>query len=55
MLGSGVIALPANQIQRTRRAGWRAGYQRMLVPYLFIAPNITLFTAFRFLPLIYAV
>ena len=27
----------------------------MLVPYLFIAPNITLFTAFSFLPLIYAV
>ena len=27
----------------------------MLVPYLFIAPNITLFTAFSFLPLLYAV
>jgi multiple sugar transport system permease protein len=30
-------------------------HQHRLVPYLFIAPNISLFTAFSFLPLIYAV
>jgi len=55
MRGSPVItSLPASSTRRTR-AGWRAGRQRGLVPYLFIAPNITLFTAFSFLPLIYAV
>ena len=30
-------------------------HQQRLVPYLFIAPNIALFTAFSFLPLVYAV
>src|SRR5271166_3400133 len=30
-------------------------FKHRLVPYLFIAPNVALFTAFSFLPLIYAV
>ena len=34
---------------------WWSARQRGLVPYLFIAPNIALFTAFSFLPLLYAV
>ncbi len=38
-----------------RRVGWWRRRQRLLVPYLFIAPNLTLFTAFSFLPLLYAV
>jgi multiple sugar transport system permease protein len=42
-----------NRKKRIRSRVW-AGRQG-LVPYLFIAPNITLFTAFSFLPLIYAV
>ena len=36
------------------RKSWRT-FKHRLVPYLFIAPNIALFTAFSFLPLIYAV
>lgn len=40
---------------RSTGSGVWARHQRGLVPYLFIAPNITLFTAFSFLPLIYAV
>jgi len=55
MPGSPVItSLPASSSWRTS-AGRRVGRRRGLVPYLFIAPNITLFTAFSFLPLIYAV
>jgi multiple sugar transport system permease protein len=36
------------------RRGVRALRQQTLMPYLFIAPNITLFAAFSFLPLLYA-
>ncbi|HME21480.1 MAG TPA: sugar ABC transporter permease [Acetobacteraceae bacterium] len=52
---SGVVTLPATSIARRHRAGWWSTHQRRLVPYLFIAPNIVLFAAFSFLPLIYAV
>jgi ABC-type sugar transport system permease subunit len=38
-----------------RRVGWWRRRRRVFVPYLFIAPNLTLFTAFSFLPLLYAV
>ena len=37
------------------RTDWWGRHQRGLVPYLFIAPNVALFTAFSFLPLLYAV
>lgn len=40
---------------RPVRSGRRAFGRRQLVPYLFIAPNIVLFTAFSFVPLLYAV
>lgn len=36
------------------RTNWWGRHQRGLVPYLFIAPNVALFTAFSFLPLVYA-
>jgi ABC-type sugar transport system permease subunit len=34
---------------------WFRKLRHRLIPYVFIAPNIALFTAFSFLPLIYAV
>jgi multiple sugar transport system permease protein len=37
------------------RVSWWRRRQRNLVPYVFIAPNVILFTAFSFLPLVYAV
>jgi multiple sugar transport system permease protein len=37
-----------------RRIGWWGRHQRVLVPYMFIAPNLVLFTTFSFLPLLYA-
>ena len=52
---AGAVILPTTSPARTRRAGWWSKHQRRLVPYLFIAPNIVLFTAFSFLPLLYAV
>lgn len=36
------------------RSGWWFRHQRYVAPYLFIAPNLVLFTAFSFLPLFYA-
>jgi multiple sugar transport system permease protein len=38
-----------------RRVSWWRRRQHDLVPYVFIAPNVVLFTAFSFLPLVYAV
>jgi len=38
-----------------RRISRWGRHQRVLVPYLFVAPNLVLFTAFSFLPLLYAV
>jgi ABC-type sugar transport system permease subunit len=40
---------------RLQWAGWWERRQQRLVPYLFIAPNVVLFTTFSFLPLLYAV
>ena len=42
--------------QRPRRRGadWWFRRQRGIAPYLFIAPNLILFSAFSFLPLLYA-
>ncbi|HXA23682.1 MAG TPA: sugar ABC transporter permease [Acetobacteraceae bacterium] len=55
MRGSRVVTLPAATMRRPRTGGWWTSHQRGLVPYLFIAPNMVLFTAFSFLPLLYAV
>ena len=55
MRGSRVVTLPAATMGRPRTGGWWTSHQRGLVPYLFIAPNMVLFTAFSFLPLLYAV
>lgn len=52
---------PANRaagvprLRQGRRVSWWRRRQRDLVPYVFIAPNVVLFTAFSFLPLVYAV
>jgi multiple sugar transport system permease protein len=40
--------------RRSRGADWWIRHQQRLSPYLFIAPNLALFTAFSFLPLLYA-
>lgn len=45
----------APKLRPARRIGWWGRRQRVLVPYLFIASNLVLFTAFSFLPLLYAV
>jgi ABC-type sugar transport system permease subunit len=45
----------AAELRAVRRVGWWGRRQRFLVPYLFIAPNLVLFTAFSFLPLLYAI
>jgi multiple sugar transport system permease protein len=42
-------------MQPSRGTGWWGAHKRGLVPYFFIAPNVVLFTAFSFLPLIYAI
>jgi ABC-type sugar transport system permease subunit len=44
----------AAALRPVRRTSWWGRRQRLLVPYLFIAPNLVLFTAFSFLPLLYA-
>jgi ABC-type sugar transport system permease subunit len=54
MLGSRIVALDTTLISRPRRAGWWGKHQRKFVPFLFIAPNVALFAAFSFLPLLYA-
>jgi ABC-type sugar transport system permease subunit len=46
------LPYPAHH-SRLAELWWRRKHR--LVPYLFIAPNLALFTAFSFLPLIYAV
>jgi ABC-type sugar transport system permease subunit len=45
------VTRPAGRMARRRRLPRR----QHLVPYVFIAPNVLLFTAFSFLPLLYAV
>ena len=50
MSSSAALATPS-----TRAARRRPLRAHLLVPYLFIAPNIVLFTLFSFLPLLYAV
>lgn len=40
--------------RNSRAADWWFRHQRRFSPYLFIAPNVALFTAFSFLPLLYA-
>lgn len=37
------------------RSGWWSRNQRRLIPYLFIAPNMIVFTAFVFVPILFAV
>jgi multiple sugar transport system permease protein len=39
---------------KPRAGDWWFRRQRRIFPYLFIAPNVALFTAFSFLPLLYA-
>jgi multiple sugar transport system permease protein len=46
-------ALPPDAHRRRGIAWWVKQRQR-LIPYLFIAPNLVLFSAFSFLPLLYA-
>lgn len=48
------VGAPASLSQRRQALRWPAVRQR-LVPYVFIAPNVALFTMFSFIPLIYAV
>ena len=44
------------QLRRSDRGpGWWFRHQRELAPYLFIAPNVALFTAFSFLPVLFAI
>jgi multiple sugar transport system permease protein len=38
----------------SRMSGWWSSYRSRLTPYLFIAPNLMLFTVFVFFPLLYA-
>lgn len=38
----------------SRFSGWWGSFRARLVPYLFIAPNLLLFTVFVFFPLLYA-
>ena len=49
----------ANRLPQLRRSdrgpGWWFRHQRGLAPYLFIAPNVALFTAFSFLPVLFAI
>jgi len=52
--GRAVSSLPYLE-HRLGRGDRRRRQQFGLIPYMFIAPNIALFTAFSFLPLIYAV
>ena len=35
-------------------AGWWGRNQRRLIPYLFIAPNMIVFTVFMFVPIVFA-
>lgn len=55
-----MLSRPISSVTRGRTAGhvyatWFPLRRRSLVPYVFIAPNIALFTAFSFLPLLYAI
>ena len=38
----------------SRKPGWWSPYRSRLTPYLFIAPNLLLFSVFVFFPLLYA-
>ena len=38
----------------SRVSGWWSSYRSRLTPYLFIAPNLLLFSIFVFFPLLYA-
>jgi multiple sugar transport system permease protein len=37
-----------------RRPGWWSRHQGQLIPYVFIAPNVAVFTAFMFFPIVFA-
>jgi multiple sugar transport system permease protein len=55
MAGDRAAGAPSSSRRRMRYTDpWRR-HKHRLIPYLFIAPNIALFTAFSFMPLIYAV
>lgn len=43
------------QNARHERAGWWARNQRRLTPYIFIAPNMLIFTVFLFFPMLLAI
>jgi ABC-type sugar transport system permease subunit len=51
---AGTLDRPLPVMRPIARAHHRAKLRRMLTPYVFIAPNLVLFTMFSFLPLIYA-
>lgn len=43
-----------NETATSRFSGWWASFRPRLTPYLFIAPNLVLFSVFIFFPLLYA-
>ncbi|MBB4145748.1 carbohydrate ABC transporter permease [Rhizobium rhizoryzae] len=45
---------PMNEIATSRFSGWWVSFKPRLTPYLFIAPNLILFSVFIFFPLLYA-
>jgi ABC-type sugar transport system permease subunit len=55
MAGDRAAGAPSSSRRRMRYTDTWRRHKHRLIPYLFIAPNIALFTAFSFLPLIYAV
>ena len=43
-----------NDFPTSRLSGWWVSYRSRLTPYIFIAPNLALFSIFKFFPLFFA-